>query len=91
MTHIAHAAGQSWSVLTAGGYRRLIHRSAWNRNSANFAFWAFSEVDTPALCVALSLCGRNSYVEIKGSWPCLHKTLSGAGRWNRANFAFTEF
>src|SRR5215212_571043 len=22
----------------------LIHRSAWNRNSANFAFWAFSEV-----------------------------------------------
>src|SRR5215203_3379107 len=22
----------------------LIHRSAWNKNSANFAFWAFSEV-----------------------------------------------
>jgi hypothetical protein len=22
----------------------LIHRSAWNRNSANFAFWAFCEV-----------------------------------------------
>jgi hypothetical protein len=22
----------------------LIHRSAWNRNSANFAFWGFSEV-----------------------------------------------
>src|ERR687889_841767 len=22
----------------------LIHLSAWNRNSANFAFWAFSEV-----------------------------------------------
>jgi hypothetical protein len=22
----------------------LIHRSAWNRNSAKFAFWAFSEV-----------------------------------------------
>jgi hypothetical protein len=38
-----------------------------------------------------ALCGRNSYVEIKGSWPCLHKTLSGAERWNRANFAITEF
>src|SRR5215211_7720749 len=23
----------------------LIHRSAWNRNSAKFAFWGFSEVD----------------------------------------------
>jgi hypothetical protein len=34
---------------------------------------------------------QDSYVEIKVSWPCLHKTLSGAGRWNRANFAFTEF
>ena len=45
----------------------------------------------PALCVAPSLCGRNSYVEVTGSWPCLHKTLSGAGRWNRANFAITEF
>src|SRR5918994_6061201 len=45
----------------------------------------------PALCVATSLCGRHSYVEITGSWPCLHKTLSGAGRWNRANFALTEF
>jgi hypothetical protein len=22
----------------------LIHRSAWNRNSAKFAFWAFSKV-----------------------------------------------
>src|SRR5215204_4966374 len=53
--------------------------------------YAFSEVDIPALCVAPSLCGRNSYVESKGSWPCLHKTLSGAGRWNRANFAITEF
>ena len=24
----------------------LIHRSAWNRNSPNFAFWAFCEVRT---------------------------------------------
>jgi hypothetical protein len=57
----------------------------------NFAFWAFSEVDIPAFCVAPSLCGRNSYVEITGAWPCLHKTPSGAGRLNRANFALTEF
>jgi hypothetical protein len=26
------------------GMNKLIHRSAWNRNSANFAFWDFSEV-----------------------------------------------
>jgi len=26
---------------------RLIQRSAWNRNSANFAFWVFSEVRSP--------------------------------------------
>src|SRR5215212_5409996 len=26
---------------------RLIHRSAWNRNSRKFAFWAFSEVEVP--------------------------------------------
>jgi len=51
----------------------------------------FCEVDIPALCVAPSLCGGNSYIEITGSWPRLHKTLSGAGRWNRANFALTEF
>src|SRR5215212_5253480 len=66
-------------------------RTSENSVTAKFAFWAFSEVDIPALCVAPSLCGRNSYVEITGSWPCLHKTLSRAGRWNRANFAITEF
>jgi hypothetical protein len=32
--------------------RALIHWSAWNRNSANFAFWGFSEV---ALFSQLSL------------------------------------
>jgi hypothetical protein len=26
------------------GSESTIHLSAWNRNSANFAFWAFSEV-----------------------------------------------
>jgi hypothetical protein len=25
----------------------FIHPSAWNRNSANFAFWGFSEVELP--------------------------------------------
>src|SRR5215213_6956287 len=30
--------------LWAGRTRRFIHRSAWNRFSANFAFWAFSEL-----------------------------------------------
>src|SRR5215218_1787729 len=66
-------------------------RTSENSVTAKFAFWAFSEVDIPALCVAPSLCGRNSYVDIKGSWPCIHNTLSGAGRWNRANFAIPAF
>src|SRR5687768_16412664 len=77
--------GWGWRFDTSGV--SVIHRSAWNINSANFACTEFSEVDISALCVAPSLCGRNSYVEITGSWPCLHKTLSGAGRWIRANFA----
>jgi len=35
----AHVSQTLWR-----GLRRPIHRSAWNWNSANFAFWAFSEV-----------------------------------------------
>jgi hypothetical protein len=31
----------------------LIHRSAWNKNSANFAFWGFSEVSLQALVVGV--------------------------------------
>jgi hypothetical protein len=31
-------------LLRPGHLLALIHRSAWNRNSANFAFWGFSEV-----------------------------------------------
>jgi hypothetical protein len=38
----------------------LIHRSAWNTNSANFAFWAFSEVR-----IASVLYGGTSYVRTK--------------------------
>jgi hypothetical protein len=30
-----------------------VHRSAWNRNSANFAFWGFSEVRRSILAEAL--------------------------------------
>src|SRR4029450_6150831 len=33
-------ADDPWRI--GGG---AIHRSAWNRNSANFAFWGFSEVE----------------------------------------------
>ena len=32
------AVNVRWTPIMA------IHPSAWNRNSANFAFWAFSEV-----------------------------------------------
>jgi hypothetical protein len=49
----------------------LIHRSAWNRYSANFAFWAFSEV---------------RFKGILGSWSTLRTgsttTRSGSGLTN---------
>jgi hypothetical protein len=31
-------------IVSTGAGSDLIHRSAWNKNAANFAFWAFSEV-----------------------------------------------
>ena len=37
----------------------LIHPSAWNRNSAKFAFWAFSEVGLPIYGVLRSSCAMN--------------------------------
>jgi hypothetical protein len=40
--------------------RGYFHTSAWKRNSANFAFWGFSEVRT-----APALCGNSSYVRSK--------------------------
>ena len=59
-----------WSFLTlTQALLALIHRSAWNMFSANFAYPEFSEVGIPALCVAPSLCGRILYVEITGAWP----------------------
>ena len=33
----------------------FIHPSAWNKNSANFAFWGFSEVELPIYGVLGSL------------------------------------
>ena len=36
-------------------------------DSPKFAEDEFSEVPIPAVCVAPSLCGGNSYVEIEGS------------------------
>jgi hypothetical protein len=69
----------------------LFHGNAQKTNSANFAFAAFSEVPTPALCVAPPLCSGISYVEFEGSKPFIHKTLSGAEWWDRANFAFAAF
>jgi hypothetical protein len=67
--------------------------------SVNFAFIEFYEVrllgilgsSHPSIMCSPPLSGRNSYVQIKGSCRHLHKTLLGTGRWDRANFAFTEF
>ena len=69
----------------------LIHRSAWKGYSRNFAYPEFSEVPIPALCLAPSLCGGISYVGFERPKPFLHKTLSGAERWDGANFALTAF
>src|SRR5215216_1320501 len=61
----------------------LIHRSAWNRNSANFAFWAFYEVElriTRVLRTSLppsseQFGARNSYK----NWRCDRSR----SRWDR--------
>src|SRR5215211_1638046 len=39
-----HAALKQGLRRGSGQLSALIHRGAWNRNSANFAFWAFCEV-----------------------------------------------
>src|SRR5215208_5786834 len=41
--------------------RALIHRSAWNRNSANFAFWGFSEVRGSQ--ASMALCSSEESVD----------------------------
>jgi hypothetical protein len=41
---VAIARGQRGRGYTPAPLFALIHRSAWNMNSANFAFWGFSEV-----------------------------------------------
>jgi hypothetical protein len=40
---------------------RCIHCSAWSRNSANFAFWAFSEVERRVFggCPISGVVGRS--------------------------------
>jgi hypothetical protein len=91
MTCVHHDLLDGRGLTASALLLALIHELRGNRFSANFALRGCSEVRILALCVAPSLCGRNSYVEITGSGPCLHKTLSGAGRWNRANFAIMAF
>ena len=43
-TSIEGALGRGRGVAAPALLHALIHPSAWNRYSANFAFWAFSEV-----------------------------------------------
>jgi hypothetical protein len=47
-SHLDYGAVAEVSLYLAGGSCEVshssIHLSAWNRNSAHFAFWAFSEV-----------------------------------------------
>src|SRR5215204_3003615 len=58
------------SLYLAGGSCEVshssIHRSAWNWNSANFAFWGFSEVRSPlgSVTVVVSL-GRRHYCRVR--------------------------
>jgi hypothetical protein len=44
----------------------LIHPSAWNRNSAKFAFWGFCEVRSPlgSVTVVVTL-GRRHYCRVQ--------------------------
>src|ERR687889_720238 len=69
----------------------LIHPSAWNRNSANFAFWAFSEVR--AEDVRLASCRRAGqalseedtfYEHLSHQDPSSYRRIQG-GRVGRPN------
>src|SRR5215217_4074311 len=62
-----HAALKQSLRRGSGQLAALIHRSAWNRNSANFAFWGFSEVSLYGVLrsstrAAVSLCHRPVFV-----------------------------
>jgi hypothetical protein len=48
-------------------------------------------VNSPKFRFTPALCSRLSYVESCRGVPLIHKTLIGAWRWGRANFALTEF
>src|SRR5215213_8007909 len=60
-------ARRVWTILAHCAERRqqgsLIHLSAWKRNSANFAFWAFSEVELPLYGVLRSSLLRTEHAE----------------------------
>src|SRR5215216_7393146 len=42
-TEAEDSGTKGWGVAASALPLSLIHRSAWNRNSRKFAFWAFSE------------------------------------------------
>ena len=58
----------------------LIHRSAWNKNSANFAFWAFSEVRRYGVLRRLMCNELDQQVRQVTKWPAERSVGSlGAG------------
>src|SRR5215216_6923768 len=47
------SASQGRGIVAPALLFALMHRSAWNRNSANFAFWGFSEVRQESFQISL--------------------------------------
>src|SRR5918996_2361161 len=81
-----------WRTGLCALRRTPLRRSSHSGDSAKFGFTILHEMPPGARHFRLRACaGRGFFMNITGIWPCLHKTLSGAGRWNRANFALTEF
>src|SRR5215218_39601 len=78
-------ARRVWTILAHCAERRqqgsLIHRSAWNRNSANFAFWAFSEVQLPLYGVLRSWLGEAIWCS--GELLGCHRWVSTTQRFKR--------
>src|SRR5215218_2627112 len=52
-----------------------IHRSAWNRNSANFAFWAFSEVRIQGILGSTHGLGALLIILTNALWALLERAL----------------
>src|SRR5215212_8336302 len=81
-TRMYEGIARVWTILAHCAERRqqgsLIHRSAWKGNSANFAFWGFSEVRFKGILRSSHNTSGKYYAPLS-AWPELRWTSGGVG------------